>query len=83
MSNVLTANTLMPASAKYPLYQDGPVVDAPGESWAGLDSSLRYGKRGLPGGLSLAKLLAQAGRKKHRHQVRENQNAHHVQQHPR
>jgi hypothetical protein len=28
-----------------------------GQSWAGIDSALRYGKRTLPGGSSLAKLL--------------------------
>ena len=42
----------------WPKYQAGPVANAPGETWAGLDYALRYGKRGLPGGSSLAKLLA-------------------------
>jgi hypothetical protein len=31
--------------------------DAPGETWAGIDSALRTARRGLPGGSSLAKLL--------------------------
>jgi hypothetical protein len=34
-------------------------VDAPGETWTGLDTALRNGRRGLPGGLSLARLLAE------------------------
>jgi hypothetical protein len=39
-------------------YDDGPIGDAPGETWGAVDSALRYGKRGLAGGGSLAKLLA-------------------------
>ena len=35
-----------------------PVEDAPGETWAGLDSALCNGRRGLEGGSSLARLLA-------------------------
>ncbi len=34
------------------------VADAPGESWAAINTALRDGGRGLPGGESLAKLLA-------------------------
>ncbi len=37
----------------------GPVRDAPGESWAHLDDALRDGRRGLPGGTTLAQLLAE------------------------
>jgi hypothetical protein len=40
-----------------PSYYSGPIADAPGETWAGVDSDLRYGKRTLLGGSSLAKLL--------------------------
>ncbi len=36
-----------------------PVADAPEETWAGLDTALRNGRRGLPGGSSLARLLAE------------------------
>jgi hypothetical protein len=36
-----------------------PVEDGLGETWAGLDTALRHGRRGLPGGSSLARLLAQ------------------------
>jgi hypothetical protein len=43
---------------QWPKYDDGPIGDAPGETWGAVDSALRYGKRGLAGGGSLAKLLA-------------------------
>lgn len=36
----------------------GRVLAAPGETWRLLDGHLRAGRRGLPGGSSLAKLLA-------------------------
>jgi hypothetical protein len=49
-------------TGKLPQYKSGPVVDAPGETWAGIDSALRYGKRGLVGGSSLAKLLASSAK---------------------
>jgi hypothetical protein len=35
------------------------VAGAAGETWKGLDLALRFGHRGLPGGTSLAVLLAQ------------------------
>jgi hypothetical protein len=43
----------------WPTAQTGPVAGAPGETWRALDSTLRVGLRGLPGGSSLARLLAQ------------------------
>jgi hypothetical protein len=43
---------------KWPQVLSGPIVDAPGETWTGVESALRLGARGLPGGSSLAKLLA-------------------------
>jgi hypothetical protein len=45
-----------------PRYNDGPISDAPGETWAGLDNALRKGTRGLAGGSSLAKFLRETGR---------------------
>jgi hypothetical protein len=48
-------------TGKLPQYKSGPVQDAPGETWDSVDSALRYGKRGLVGGSSLAKLLAASG----------------------
>lgn len=43
----------------WPFGSSGPIADAPGESWKAVDSALRIGRRGLPGGSSLARLLAQ------------------------
>jgi hypothetical protein len=34
----------------------GPVPEAPGQTWCGIDWALTQGRRGLPGGSSLAKL---------------------------
>lgn len=45
------------ANNKWPKYKDGSVVRSPGESWAGIDRCLREGRRGLPRGSSLARLL--------------------------
>jgi hypothetical protein len=41
----------------WPGKESGPVADAPGESWSAVDHALRDGRRGLPGGSSLARLL--------------------------
>jgi hypothetical protein len=46
---------------RWPEGHSGPVVDAPEESWAAIDLALRRGKRGLPGGSSLARLLDTLG----------------------
>jgi hypothetical protein len=45
-------------SGAWPTADSGPIADAPGEAWRGLDTALRVGLRGLPGGSSLARLLA-------------------------
>jgi hypothetical protein len=44
-------------NGKWPSNSSGPVTDAAGESWDGIDSALLRGLRGLPGGSSLARLL--------------------------
>jgi hypothetical protein len=49
-------------TGKRPTCNHGPIMDAPGETWAGVEGALRYGRRGLPGGSSLAKLLNEHGR---------------------
>jgi hypothetical protein len=46
----------------WPKYDSGPIQDAPGETWAAVDNALRFGKRGMTGGSSLAKLLKAAGK---------------------
>ncbi|MBW3541452.1 MAG: hypothetical protein KY476_14390 [Planctomycetes bacterium] len=45
----------------WPTDRSGPIVDAPGETWLAVDLALRRGRRGLPGGSSLARLLAKYG----------------------
>jgi hypothetical protein len=41
----------------WPHSESGPIADAPGETWKGVDMALRGGYRGLPGGSSLRRLL--------------------------
>jgi hypothetical protein len=43
----------------WPQVYSGPVRSAPAEKWRNVDNALRYGLRGLPGGSSLAQLLAE------------------------
>jgi hypothetical protein len=42
----------------WPTERSGSGPAAPGESWKAVDSAMRQGLRGLPGGDSLARLLA-------------------------
>jgi superfamily II DNA or RNA helicase len=42
---------------KWPTPEAGLIVDAPGETWKGVQMALLQGRRGLPGGSSLAKVL--------------------------
>jgi hypothetical protein len=44
----------------WPGREAGPVAAAPGEVWGNIDQAMRRGGRGLPGGDSLARLLARA-----------------------
>jgi hypothetical protein len=44
---------------RWPRLTDGAIPEAPGETWLRIDSALREGLRGLPGGSSLARLLAE------------------------
>jgi hypothetical protein len=45
-------------TGRWPTAESGTVAEAPDESWSTLDNALRDGTRGLPGGSSLARLLA-------------------------
>ena len=47
------------ATGRWPTYRSGPIAEAPGETWTAVDYALRLEKRGLSGGASLAKLLAE------------------------
>jgi hypothetical protein len=42
----------------WPRATSGPVLDASGETWAGINAALVHGYRGLPGGISLCQFLA-------------------------
>ena len=44
----------------WPTLRSGPIPEAPGESWINVQAALDQGTRGLPGGSSLARLLAAA-----------------------
>jgi hypothetical protein len=54
-------------TGKRPSQKSGPVAEAPGETWSGINGALKQGCRGLPGGDSLPRLLqrhaARHGRK--------------------
>jgi hypothetical protein len=41
---------------RWPESRSGGIPEAPGESWGSVQRALKYGARGLPGGLSLARL---------------------------
>lgn len=45
-------------TGKWPKEDSGPIPEAAGETWLAMDMSLRKGKRGLPAGSSLPRLLA-------------------------
>jgi hypothetical protein len=45
-------------TGNWPTPKSGPVVDGPGETWSSIQSALDAGCRGLRGGSSLARLLA-------------------------
>jgi hypothetical protein len=47
----------------WPSLHRGPISGVPGETWFTIDFALRRGTRGLPGGSTLADLLAAAGAK--------------------
>jgi hypothetical protein len=46
-------------TGSWPTAKSGPIPDAPGETWTAVQMALRFGRRSLPGGSSLALLLAE------------------------
>ena len=52
------ADAFRRATGEWPTSTCGEIADAPGETWMSVDMALRNGLRGLPGGSSLARLLA-------------------------
>jgi hypothetical protein len=53
------------STGELPTTKSGPIADPSGGTWVAVDSALRTGVRGLPGGSSLSRLLAErrGGRK--------------------
>jgi len=45
-------------TGSWPHNEDGPIDATKGETWWAVDMALRHGQRGMPGGSSLARLLA-------------------------
>jgi len=45
-------------TGKWPNLKSGPLANAPGETWQAISQALYAGQRGLPGGSTLARLLA-------------------------
>jgi hypothetical protein len=45
-------------TGQWPNLESGAILEAPGETWVGIDQALKHGWRGLPGGSSLVELLA-------------------------
>jgi hypothetical protein len=54
---------------KWPTGRSGPIETAPGETWTAVAVALNHGIRGLPGGDSLAKLLARRRKKRNPRQL--------------
>jgi hypothetical protein len=52
-------------TGRWPLASSGAVVGAVGETWAEINAALRFGRRGLPGDDSLARMLARHRRVSH------------------
>src|SRR5262249_51879195 len=46
-------------TGRWPQCDGGAILDAPGETWQAVQTALVLGLRGLPGGSSLAQLLAE------------------------
>ncbi len=51
------------ATGQWPIKRSGAIAQSPGDTWARIDEALRAGRRGLPDGSSLAKLLREHGLK--------------------
>src|SRR3989441_5940351 len=53
------ADTFHERVGRWPHKVDGRIAGGLGLTWLAVDKALRYGNRGLPGGSSLARLLAE------------------------
>jgi len=52
------ADAFHAAKGRWPNQNDGRIAGSKGEKWKNVNAALQHGKRGLPGGSSLARLLA-------------------------
>ncbi len=50
---------------RWPNPRSGPIREAPGETWQSVSNALVSGRRGLPGGTSIARLLVEQGWMRH------------------
>lgn len=55
----------------WPTEDSGPVADTAGETWRRIDSAIYAGSRGLTGGGSLARLLAEQRGKRHKYMLQD------------
>jgi hypothetical protein len=53
-------------TGRWPKRHSGSITEAPGETWMGVEMALYKGNRGLPGGSSLAHLLAEHRSARHK-----------------
>jgi hypothetical protein len=53
-------------TGRWPKRSDGPISEPDGDNWRAVDYALKKGNRGLPGGLTLANLIAQERRRRTR-----------------
>ena len=56
------ADTYHAAHGRWPAISSGPIPGTAHDTWSKVNAALRQGLCGLPGGSSLARLLAQHGR---------------------
>jgi hypothetical protein len=49
-------------TGKWPSHLSGPIPEAPGETWSLIYTALRRGHRGIGGGSTIGRLIAQSGR---------------------
>jgi len=54
------AEAFLARTGRWPDRKSGPILEAPGESWRIIERTLRAGRRGLKGGLSLRRLRDRA-----------------------
>src|SRR5947209_6884639 len=53
------SDALNDRTGQWPKKHSGPIPEAPGESWLAVEAALSLGLRGLPGGETLPRLLAE------------------------